>query len=376
MKDGGSMQRPQAQPTIRPYLLYALFGAIIFGVGLWLARWALISQAAEPSNTAPAPPTSAATILQTLSPTMPVTPSLTASTTLTPTETSTLTPWPTDTPSSTPTIAHTETPTEQPTLSFTPAPLPTPDGVCRALNVPILMYHYVSIPPAGADSVRRDLSVTPQRFEEQLLYLREAGYTCITLYDLALALQIGQPLPAKPVVITFDDGYRDNYTQAFPLLRQYGFAATFFLITKPIDEGQADYVTWEQVIEMDAAGMNMEAHGYTHSDLRGRDVDYLVWQVLGAKEAIEARTHKPVRFFAYPSGKYDEQTMRVLHSANYWGAVTITNGITQRSERVFQLDRVRVRGSYTASKLAAVLSAYEDQTIIEEALPCTMTPLP
>jgi len=238
------------------------------------------------------------------------------------------------------------------------------------------MYHYVSIPPAGADSVRRDLSVTPQRFEEHLLYLREAGYTCITLYDLALALQIGQPLPAKPVVITFDDGYRDNYTQAFPLLRQYGFAATFFLITKPIDEGQADYVTWEQVIEMDAAGMNMEAHGYTHSDLRGRDVDYLVWQVLGAKEAIEARTHKPVRFFAYPSGKYDEQTMRVLHSANYWGAVTITNGITQRSERVFQLDRVRVRGSYTASKLAAVLSAYEDQTIIEEALPCTMTPLP
>ena len=206
--------------------------------------------------------------------------------------------------------------------------------------------------------MRRGLSVPPERFEEHLRYLREAGYEAISLRDLALALQMGQPLPERPIIITFDDGYRDNYENAFPLLQAYGFTATFFLITDLIDDGNEAYLTWDQVIAMHQAGMAMEAHGRTHPDLRGRDVDYLVWQVLGAKEAIEARTGEPVRFFCYPSGKYDDQVIRVLHSAHYWGAVTVNAGVEHSSERMFELSRVRVPGDLTAAGLAATLNGY------------------
>jgi peptidoglycan/xylan/chitin deacetylase (PgdA/CDA1 family) len=224
--------------------------------------------------------------------------------------------------------------------------------VARRVPVPILMYHYVSTPPPGADAVRRDLSVSPEAFEEQLRYLRDQGYTSISLRELTLALQIGSPLPEKPIILTFDDGYRDAYENAFPLLQQYGFAGTFFVITSLADMGHPSYLTWEQVVTMDAAGMDMEAHCYSHMDLRKRSVDYLVWQVLGAKEAIEARTGKAVRFFCYPSGRYDARVSEVLHSAGYWGAVTLIEGVEQRSDRLFELQRIRVRGWYSVTALS------------------------
>jgi peptidoglycan/xylan/chitin deacetylase (PgdA/CDA1 family) len=252
-------------------------------------------------------------------------------------------------------------PSPIPTATATPIPLPTPDGARRTLQVPVLMYHYVSSAPEGADTVRRDLSVTPDQFEEHLLFLQQAGYTSISLHDLALALQTGYRLPEKPLVITLDDGYRDNYEVAFPLLQRYDFTATFFLLTSVIDQEHPGYVSWEQVIEMGAAGMEMGAHGYTHVDMRERTVDYLVWQMLGSKEAIEARIGEPVRFFCYPSGKYDEQAMRVLHSADYWGAVTVELGDTQRSDGMFELPRVRVHGRYTALDLANVLDWVSSQ---------------
>lgn len=233
------------------------------------------------------------------------------------------------------------------------------------------MYHYVSTPPSDANAIRRDLSVPPERFDAHLRYLREAGYESITLADLALALQTGAPLPEKPIVLTFDDGYVDSYEVAFPLLRHHKMVGTFFVITGFIDKGQKGYLNWEQVIEMHEAGMRIEAHGHTHPDLRNRSVDYLVWQVLGAKEAIEARTHEPVRFFCYPSGKYDEQVIRVLHSAHYWAAVTVNPGATHRSDALFELDRVRVHGADSVAQLAAALEYYVSEP--GEPLP-TSTP--
>jgi len=217
------------------------------------------------------------------------------------------------------------------------------------------MYHYISKPPRNADPIRLDLSVPPTQFAEHLVYLRAEGYTSITLSDLAFALEQGRELPPKPIILTFDDGYRDHYWNAYPLLRIYGFKGTFFLITSVIDQENPNYLSWAQVSEMSAGGMDMEAHGYTHTDLRGRSVDYLVWQVLGAKEAIEARTHKPVRFFCYPSGSYDEKVVAVLRSAHYWGAVTTQFGWEHHTGELFALKRVRIHGRYTAEDLAKIL---------------------
>jgi len=240
------------------------------------------------------------------------------------------------------TATHTPIPTA--THTATPAPLlPTPDGSTRSARVPILMYHHVGVPPADAGEIRRDLSVSPADFEEQLLYLKQEGYESIGLLDLVLHLTRGEPLPDKPVILTFDDGYRDNYTQAFPLLERYGFAATFFLVTGPIDAANPDFLSWDQVQEMHRAGMEFEPHSLDHPDMRDRATEFLVYQVLASKGAIEERTGETCRFFAYPSGRYDEHVIDVLRSADFWGAVLTEQGATHRTGDLFVLRRVRVQ---------------------------------
>ena len=167
---------------------------------------------------------------------------------------------------STPTATATPQPTAtpSPTASQTPTPGPTPDGVARTLQVPILMYHYISAPPAGADIYRRDLSVTPALFESHLKYLTDAGYHAITLDDLLYALAQGRELPAKPVILTFDDGYEDNYTNAFPLLQKYNMVGHFFIISDFVNQERPGYMTWPQIEEMAAAGQRFGSHSRDH----------------------------------------------------------------------------------------------------------------
>ena len=326
----------------RALALLAVIGAVF---------WALVAWGDSPLAEAPTP-------------TITASPSATATHTLTPTHTATATVTPSSSPS--PTATHTATPaptltpTPSPTATATPTPepQPTPDGVHRTLRVPILMYHYVSEAPDRSDAVRVDLSVPPAAFRDHLLHLQAAGYEAITLRELVMALQTGTALPEKPMVLTFDDGYRDAYTEAFPALREAGLVGTFFLVTQPIDAGSPAYVTWEQVMEMHAAGMEIQAHGYTHVELRGRDVDYLVWQMLGSKEAIEERTGETVRFFCYPSGHYDELAIQVLRSAHYWAAVTTRQGADHSTDGLFELERIRIHGYYTGENLIALLDQY------------------
>ena len=288
-------------------------------------------------------PSPTASPTPTLSPTPTHTPTRTP--TATPSATSTSTPTATPTATWTPTPTLTATPTHTPTHTPTPTPLrPTPDGVDRVARVPILMYHHIEKPPAGADDLRRDLSVSPANFERQLTYLRNQGYQSITLNDLALYLTVGKPLPPKPVILTFDDGYADVYTHAFPLLKRYGFTGTFFLITGPIDFKNPDFITWDQVQEMHAAGNKFEPHSYDHPDMRGRDLPFLVFQTLGPKQAIEERTGEKVRFYAYPSGQSDRDVVDVLRSAHYWGGVVTAQGATHTTDDLFKLRRIRVRG--------------------------------
>jgi peptidoglycan/xylan/chitin deacetylase (PgdA/CDA1 family) len=198
--------------------------------------------------------------------------------------------------------------------------------------------------------------VTPACFESHLRYLQEAGYTVITLDDLLYALALGEPLPDKPVILTFDDGYEDNYTYAFPLLEQYGTTGTFFIITDFINQARPGYMTWPQIEAMAAAGQRFGSHSRDHPDLAGQSVDYLVWQALGGKETIEEHLGYHPRWIAYPAGSYDAQTIAVYGSAGYWGGVTTQQGATHTLDGIFELKRVRVRGSHTAEDLAALLA--------------------
>ena len=234
--------------------------------------------------------------------------------------------------------------------------MPTPDGNVRVAHVPILMYHYLSVPPTDADIYRLDLSVTPDLFAAHLDAMRQAGYTTISLYTLIDYLTTGSPLPEKPVVLTFDDGYRDNYTNAFPLLRDRGMIATFFVVTDFINDQRPEYFTWDMLREMYAAGMSIEGHGRNHVSLAKKDRDYLIWQALGTYETIQAEIGVRPHFISYPAGEYDQQTVDIFRSANYWAGFTTKQGATHRSDDLFQMLRIRVRGSTTPEELLRILA--------------------
>jgi peptidoglycan/xylan/chitin deacetylase (PgdA/CDA1 family) len=299
-------------------------------------------------------------------PTRPPSPTATD---VTPTVLPTQTPLPTATETLVPTTltstpAQTPTPTVRPTptLAFSrpisvPLSAPTPNDAKRVASVPILMYHYISVPPDGSDRYRLSLSVTPANFDAQMAYLKQAGYHAITLYDLYAYLAQGKALPDRPVILTFDDGYVDAFTQAMPILHKYGFVGTIFVLTGPADRGGAgEHLTWEQIAAMSTTGMDIELHSREHFDLRNRPNDFLIHQIAGGKESLEAHINRPVRWFAYPSGRYDAAVVRVLKSDGFWGAATTQDGRTHTASGFFDLQRVRISGSYTLDTFIKVVA--------------------
>lgn len=238
-----------------------------------------------------------------------------------------------------------------------PRPRPQPDGVNRSAHVPILMYHYISTPPTGADRYRLDLSVTPENFAAQMQWLADNGYHTITLTDLYDYLATGVPLPDKPIILTFDDGYVDNYENAFPILKKHNLVGTFFILAGPTDVESPRYMTWAMLTEMSDAGMAIEVHGRDHVDMRRRKDDYLFFQIVGTQQAIEAHTGKPVRFMSYPAGQYDANVLRFLDRAGFWMAVTTKGGRDHTLDKPFELTRVRIRGSDTLKLFTAKVIA-------------------
>ena len=285
---------------------------------------------------------------------MSATPTRTLTPTASPTPTITLTP--TITPSPTLTLTPTITPTETPTL--TPTPEVTADGRERDFYVPILMYHYVSIPPASdTDPYRPGLSTSPENFRAQMKWLKDHGYTTISLSQLVYALNIGwPPLPQNPVVLTFDDGYLDNYENAFPILKEYGFTGTFFVLTNFADRSQPGYMTWDQLREMRDGGMSIEVHGAEHLEMNGRDPGWLDSNLGTAVQAFQKELGYQPRFLAYPAGKYDALAISATNQKGFWAAVTTINGCHQDKAKLYELERIRMSNDMTLEIFAAVLT--------------------
>jgi peptidoglycan/xylan/chitin deacetylase (PgdA/CDA1 family) len=206
------------------------------------------------------------------------------------------------------------------------------------------MYHYVSELPPDAGPIRRNLTVLPENFRSHLEYLTETGYQTITLFDLYMHLTQGRQIPDKPVILTFDDGYLDAYTVVFPLLQQYDSVGTFFLLTAALDYENPNYITWAMAEEMAAAGMEIQAHGRDHIDLRGLPHDMLVHQIAGARQTLEEHIGQPVQFFCYPSGQFDSDVINVVYSSGYLGAVTTLHGRSHTADNLFTLRRIRIQG--------------------------------
>ena len=219
---------------------------------------------------------------------------------------------------------------------------PVWDGLYRRVHVPVLMYHYVSDIPQNADATRRNLTITPLEFQAQMSYLSAQSYTTISLYQLYDTLMRGDSLPAKPIVLTFDDGYLDDYLNVFPVLRQYGFTATFFIITGIVDASNPGYLSWGDIQAMSNAGMNMEAHTVTHASLRGQTQSFDVNQVQGSIQDLATHTGETPRIFAYPDGQYDTTAMKALQSSGIWIAVTTRGSAWETSNHPLEVPRLRI----------------------------------
>lgn len=230
--------------------------------------------------------------------------------------------------------------------SATPLLLPTPTAFVTApapgqiAIVPILMYHHLDDLPPTATELQLTWTVAPRNFGAQMNWLAQRGFQTITLAQLIAHLKRGQPLPSKPIVISFDDGWAEGYSVAFPVLKKHNFVGTFFVYTDPLDRPQ--YLTWAQLQEMSAAGMDIQAHTLSHPHLRALPADAAAREIAESKRILEKRLGKPVVAFAYPFGEYDSAVIEMVKRAGYESAVTLAPGYHQRADELFTLHRIRV----------------------------------
>ncbi len=248
-------------------------------------------------------------------------------------------------------LSSTGTATVTPT--FTASPTPTVTWVAQgpgAIKVPILMYHHIQDLPSDASVLIHTWTVAQHNFDAQMALLAQRGFHAITMAQLVGQLKGGKSLPAKPIVVSFDDGWAEQYTVAFAVLKKYRLSGTFFVYTRPLDHAQ--FMTWLQLQEMSAAGMDIQPHTLTHPHLRALAPDEAMKEIADSKSILETRLGKPMIAFAYPFGEYNAAVIDLLKRAGFEAAVTLDPGYRQRADELFTLHRIRVSYNDTLDDFA------------------------
>jgi peptidoglycan/xylan/chitin deacetylase (PgdA/CDA1 family) len=213
----------------------------------------------------------------------------------------------------------------------------------RNITLPILMYHYVRTPPSTkTDLLGYNLSVSPAVFTTQMDWLSLNGFHPVDFNDVRAYFAGTQPLPARPVVITLDDGYADLYTNAFPILAAHGFKAVAYIVSGFV--GRWAYVTAAQVVQMDQNGIEIAAHTVDHANLARSSYASQMYQLVDSKRMLENLVGHPVLDFAYPSGKFSAQTVAAVQRAGYDTAVTEIFSVDHSVGDRYLWTRVRVGG--------------------------------
>ncbi len=204
---------------------------------------------------------------------------------------------------------------------------------------PILMYHSIS---TDQDST---LCVSPENFTKQMAFLAKSGYSVISLKMLVQNIKAGRKFLPKTVVVTFDDGFEDNFLYAFPVLSKHDMIATVFLITDYVGKNPG-YLNWDQIKVM--AENNMDFGGHTRSNVYLPSVKQesrLFDEIEGSKNDIEAKLSEKIEFFCYPLGGFNEKVKKVTELAGYMGACTTNRGFSRVNEDLYELKRVKITNS-------------------------------
>ncbi|HWH21358.1 MAG TPA: polysaccharide deacetylase family protein, partial [Solirubrobacterales bacterium] len=219
--------------------------------------------------------------------------------------------------------------------------------------VPILEYHVLGAPPEGAPYP--ELYVGRTDFEKQMDWLEEHGYEAVTLEQVQEAWYHNGKLPPKPIVLSFDDGYRPQYTFALPTLRKHGWAGVLNLKA----EGSELYES--NVKAMIAAGWELAAHTIHHLDLTELGPEELEEEVAESRKILQKEFKVPVNNFCYPAGKFDETVIEAVEAAGYTGATTEISGFAEKN-KPYELARLEILRESHVAGLAADLKSGEGET--------------
>jgi peptidoglycan/xylan/chitin deacetylase (PgdA/CDA1 family) len=231
-----------------------------------------------------------------------------------------------------------------------PASLPS-----RELAVPILMYHRVGYNKPWTPAVSRRLTVSPEAFARQLRWVKRNGYRTITQKELWDALMCGRRLGPKPVLITLDDGYRNIYTKASPIIERLGMKATAYVITERFSGRDPSFLDWEHLPRLERRGVEIGSHTISHRALTTLSNSDARRELVVSRRILERKLGHRVPWLAYPIGDHDARIVRIARQAGYLLATTTIWGARQSASRPLQLQRFRVLDSTGVSGIAAML---------------------
>lgn len=223
-------------------------------------------------------------------------------------------------------------------------PIKINNNIENKRTVPILMYHYIDT------GVNNDLMTPKDKFRQQMLYLKNAGFHTITLDQLYGFMTQNTKLPEKPIVITFDDGYKDNYTNAYPVLKEMGFKATIFVVSGGKEKGNYPHMNDNQLRELDKNGIDIEPHTVDHKKLDTLSYQDQKNEIELSKSILEAKLGKKMKYFAYPYGQYNKDTLKILKQDGFKMAFSTVHGRADRTNNIYRIKRIYIGNSFSMDR--------------------------
>ena len=211
------------------------------------------------------------------------------------------------------------------------------------VGIPVLYYH--SVLPDSEVTTRNEVTISPENLKTQLQLVKDLGYTTLTMSELNDYIINNKEIPKKSILITFDDGYADNYVHAFPILKELDMKATIFVISSGIDGGY--YMSSDQLKDMVNYGIDIESHTVNHVHLDTLPYEEQLKELKDSKATIEKVTNKEVLSIAFPFGDYNENTLKAVTDAGYSIAFTTNRGLANRTDNKIALDRIYVSSEYS-----------------------------
>lgn len=206
------------------------------------------------------------------------------------------------------------------------------------LWIPTLVYHRIEDAPATASDMYKQMTVSPEWFDKQMKYLADNKFTPIHFTDVTNYLEKGTALPARPIIITFDDGWKNQYTAALPILKKYKMTGTLYIIAGYI--GYGAYLNVDELKEMRDYGMEIAAHSMTHPSLTL--VKNAKEEIENSKKILEEKLGVVVTAFAYPNGAFNAAVEQLVKNAGYKTGRAFGNGIGISKDNLYELPVVRI----------------------------------